>query len=61
MVAKNDVTGDTIQTKVNSDLYRQNYDNVFKLDPNKKKRNDKFIKEWDEKVVMRDEYFESGE
>jgi len=58
MPTKNDVTGDTIQTKPASDLYRENYDNVFKLDPNKKKRDDKFMKEWDDKVVMRDEYFE---
>jgi hypothetical protein len=29
MATKNDVTGDAIQTKLTSDLYRQNYDKIF--------------------------------
>jgi hypothetical protein len=30
MVAKNDVTGDSIQTKSASKSYRDNYDNIFR-------------------------------
>lgn len=29
MATKNDVTGDSIQTKLTSDLYRQNWDKIF--------------------------------
>ncbi len=29
-MTKNDITGDKIQTKSNSDAYRDNYDNIFK-------------------------------
>ena len=29
MAAKNDVTGDEIQTRVVNDLYRQNFDRIF--------------------------------
>lgn len=29
MVAKNDITGDSIQTKVNSDAYRDGYERIF--------------------------------
>lgn len=29
MAAKNDITGDSIQTKVPSDSYRENYDRIF--------------------------------
>lgn len=36
MVAKNDVTGDSIQTKIISDQYRDNYDLIFR----KKQNND---------------------
>jgi hypothetical protein len=32
MVAKNDITGDTIQTKGVSNSYRNNYDNIFRKD-----------------------------
>jgi hypothetical protein len=32
MVARNDITGDTIQTKGVSDSYRSNYDNIFRKD-----------------------------
>ena len=32
MVAKNDVTGDSIQTKNTSDAYRDNYDRIFRKD-----------------------------
>lgn len=34
MVAKNDITGDSIQSKVNSQAYQDNYDRIF----GKKKR-----------------------
>lgn len=37
MATKNDVTGDAIQTKVASDLYRQNWDSIF---GKKKKKKD---------------------
>ena len=30
MVAKNDITGDSIQTKTTSDSYRDNYDLIFR-------------------------------
>lgn len=30
MVAKNDITGDSIQTRATSDRYRDNYDLIFK-------------------------------
>ena len=34
MVTKNDITGDSIQTKAATQLYRTNYDNIFrKPDP----------------------------
>ncbi len=32
MVAKNDVTGDSIQTKNTSNAYRNNYDMIFRRD-----------------------------
>jgi hypothetical protein len=30
MVARNDITGDAIQTKSSSNAYRDNYDNIFR-------------------------------
>lgn len=30
MVAKNDITGDSIQTKTTSDSYRDNYERIFR-------------------------------
>jgi len=32
MVARNDITGDTIQTKGVNNSYRDNYDNIFRKD-----------------------------
>lgn len=32
MVARNDITGDAIQTKGASSSYRDNYDNIFRKD-----------------------------
>lgn len=32
MVARNDITGDSIQTKGVTDNYRSNYDNIFRKD-----------------------------
>ena len=29
MATKNDITGDTIKTKVTSESYRENFDNIF--------------------------------
>lgn len=33
MTAKNDITGDTIQSKVASDLYRENWEKIFMPKP----------------------------
>jgi hypothetical protein len=52
MVAKNDITGDAIQTKSVNDAYRDNYDVIF----NKKKKTD--VEKFDEQVVMKDEYYD---
>ena len=52
MVAKNDITGDSIQTKGVTDDYRNNYDNIFRK--NKKTDAEKF----DEQVVMKEEYYD---
>ena len=52
MVAKNDITGDSIQTKGTSDAYRDNYDAIFRKD--KKTDAEKF----DEQVVMKEEYYD---
>lgn len=30
MTAKNDITGDAIRSKTNSDAYRDNYDRIFR-------------------------------
>lgn len=38
MATKNDVTGDTIQTKLASDAYRQNWEKIF--GKKKKKKDD---------------------
>ena len=32
MVARNDITGDSIQTKSTSSAYRDHYDNIFRKD-----------------------------
>lgn len=37
MATKNDVTGDEIQTKLASDLYRQNWEKIFGKKDKKKK------------------------
>ena len=37
MATKNDVTGDSIQTKMTSDLYRQNWEKIFGKKDKKKK------------------------
>ena len=52
MVAKNDITCDSIQTKGVTDDYRNNYDNIFRKD--KKTDADKF----DEQVIMKEEYYD---
>ena len=52
MVAKNDITGDAIQTKGVTNAYRDNYDNIFKKD--KKTDAEKF----DEQVIMKNEYYD---
>jgi len=51
MVARNDITGDTIQTKGISNAYRDNYDNIFKK--NKKTDAEKF-----DEAIMKNEYYE---
>jgi hypothetical protein len=52
MVAKNDITGDSIQTKGVTEDYRNNYDNIFRKD--KKTDAEKF----DEQVIMKEEYYD---
>lgn len=51
MVARNDITGDTIQTKGVSTAYRDNYDNIFRKD--KKTDAEKF-----DQAIMKNEYYE---
>ena len=51
MVARNDITGDSIQTKGVSDAYRDNYDIIF----GKKKKTD--AEKFDE-AIMKNEYYE---
>lgn len=51
MVARNDITGDTIQTKGVTDAYRDNYDKIF----GKKKKTE--AEKFDE-AVMKDEYYD---
>ena len=55
MVARNDITGDAIQTKGNTDAYRDNYDIIF----NKKKKTD--AEKFDEQVVMKEEHYDELE
>lgn len=52
MATKNDVTGDEIKTKTNSELYRENYDKIFR------KKQEKDAKEFDEKVIMKNEFYD---
>ena len=52
MVARNDITGDNIQTKGVTNAYRDNYDLAF----GKKKKTD--AEKFDEQVVMRNEYYD---
>jgi hypothetical protein len=52
MIARNDITGDSIQTKDVSNAYRDNYDLAF----GKKKKTD--AEKFDEQVVMKDEYYD---
>jgi len=52
MVARNDVTGDAIQTKGVTNEYRDNYDNIFR---NKKKTD---AEKFDEQVVMKNEFYD---
>lgn len=51
MVAKNDITGDAIQTKGVTDAYRDNYDLIW----GKKKKTD--AEKFDE-AIMKDEYYD---
>ena len=52
MVARNDITGDSIQTKGTTNAYRDNYDIIW----NKNKKPD--AEKFDEQVVMKDEYYD---
>ena len=54
MVARNDITGDSIQTKGVTDSYRNNYDNIFRK--NKKTDAEKF-----DAAIMKDEYYDLDE
>lgn len=51
MVARNDITGDTIQTKGVTNSYRDNYDTIFRKD--KKTDAEKF-----DEALMKNEYYE---
>lgn len=51
MVAKNDVTGDAIQTKVSSEAYRSNYDVIFR-------RRKKTDAELFDEAIMKNEYYD---
>ncbi len=55
MVAKNDITGDSIQTKGVTDDYRKNYDTIF----GKKKKTD--AEKFDEQVIMKEEHYDELE
>jgi bacterioferritin (cytochrome b1) len=55
MVAKNDITGDSIQTKGVTNAYRDNYDIIF----NKKKKTD--AEKFDEQVIMKEEHYDELE
>ena len=54
MAAKNDITGDSIQTRGVSDSYRNNYDLIF----GKKKKTE--AEKFDE-AVMKNEYYGDGD
>lgn len=41
VTAKNPITGDAIKTKSSSELYRQNYDLIFKKEPQPKEKETK--------------------
>ncbi len=51
MVARNDITGDSIQTKGVTDAYRDNYDLIW----GKKKKTD--AEKFDD-AIMKDEYYD---
>ena len=50
MVAKNDITGDSIQTKGTSQAYADNYDRIFRK---KKTEAEKF-----EEAILKNEYYD---
>ena len=52
MVAKNDITGDSIQSRTNSKAFDDNYDLIFR----KKKKPE--AEQFDEQVVMKKEYYD---
>jgi hypothetical protein len=52
MVARNDITGDSIQTRGVTNAYRDNYDIIW----NKNKKTD--AEKFDEQVVMKNEYYD---
>lgn len=54
MVAKNDITGDSIQTRGTSEAYRDNYDLIF----GKKKKTE--AEKFDE-AIMKNEYYGDGD
>jgi hypothetical protein len=46
MVAKNDITGDKIQSKTPSKSYEDNYDNIFRKPKKPKEYTDEEISQW---------------
>jgi hypothetical protein len=65
MATTNDITGDSIQTGVVTDSYRNNYDNIFRKTPQEiddAKAEDaefeRIKREFDEKVVMKPDFSE---
>ena len=65
MATTNDITGDSIQTGVVTDSYRNNYDNIFRKTPKEvddAKAEDaefeRIKREFDEKVIMKPDFSE---
>ena len=54
MVARNDITGDTIQSRVSSKAYSDNYENIFRK--NKKTEGEKQAE-----AFLKDEYYDLEE
>lgn len=58
MVARNDITGDAIQTKGVSDAYRDNYDLIF---GNKKKKSEELTNDADTVTLDNNQQTKQGD